>query len=463
MIAISGAIGTGLFLGSGGSIAKTGPGLIFTYALTGVFIFFIMRALGELLLYRPVSGSIGAYAAEFLGRAAGFCTGWGYWVTWSVIGMAEITAAGIYVRYWFPAVPQWLTALVVLVGLLVANLISVRAFGEFEFWFSVIKVSTILVVVVGGTLAVVTGFAGHQAGFSNLWDEGGFAPHGWLPVLVAVQLAVFSFQGVELVGMTAGEAKDPHTVLPKAINSIVLRIAVFYVAAVTVLVSVLPWTSFHSGESPFVQVFGHLGIPGGAGIMNFVVITACLSACNSGLYSNSRLLRNLAHNGQAPRLFRELNGRRVPAKAIVASAAMMAIGVPINALSPDKAFVYISSIATLGAIGAWAVIVVCQMRYRRQVDAGRLPGHGFRMPWARVTAWLVLAFLGAVTVLLGFDADNRIALYALPVWAAAFAVAYLLHRRRGARPAVRGAEPSTAEPSTAEPSSAEPSTAGLPD
>jgi L-asparagine transporter-like permease len=435
MMAIGGAIGVGLFLGAGAAIQTSGPALLACYAVAGAVIFLIMRALGELLIYRPVSGSFADYAEEFIGRFAGFATGWVYWLMWVVTVMAEITAAGIYVKYWFPSVPQWATAAVVLGGLFLANLISVKVFGEFEFWFSMIKVVTIVGAILLGLAVIIFGFgtAGEHASFAHLWDQGGFFPHGGSSALLALQSVMFAYLGVELIGLTAGEAKNPEKVLPKAINNVVVRIAVFYVGALVVLLSLVPWTEFHAGQSPFVRAFDAIGIHGAAGIIQFVVLTAALSSCNSGIYSTGRMLRTLSLQRSAPRPFAKLSTRKVPAVSIYASSGVMAFGILINAVVPEKAFTYITSAATVGVLWTWGVILVCQLRYRRKADAGELPASGFRMPGAPWTGYLGLAFLVLVLVLLGFSEDTRVALYVTPIVAAAIGVGYLVSRRNAER------------------------------
>jgi AAT family amino acid transporter len=441
MMAIGGAIGTGLFLGAGSAIHTSGPALIACYAVAGVVIFLVMRALGELLLYRPVSSSFADYAEEFFGRFAAFATGWVYWLMWVVTAMAEITAAGIYVQYWFPAIPQWVTAAVVLGVLFLANLISVKLFGEFEFWFSMIKVVTIVGAIVLGVAVIVFGFgpAGANASFAHLWDQGGFFPHGGSSALLALQSVMFAYLGVELIGLTAGEAKDPEKVLPKAINSVMVRIGVFYVGALVVLLSLVPWTEFQKGKSPFVRAFDAIGIHGAAGIIQFVVLTAALSSCNSGIYSTGRMLRTLAVQRSAPNRFARLSSRKVPANSIVVSAVVMALGILINAVVPDEAFSYITSVATVGVLWTWGVIVLCQLRYRRKVRAGELPASSFRMPGAPWTGYLALAFLAMVVVLLGFSEDNRIALYVTPIVGVVIALGYFFGPyRRGTREAESG-------------------------
>ncbi|MGW4339050.1 amino acid permease [Rhodococcus koreensis] len=436
MIAIGGAIGVGLFLGSGKGIAFAGPALIGVYAVTGVFIFIVMRALGELLMYRPVIGSFAEYAREFLGPLYGFVTGWGYWLTWTVIGMAEITAAGIFVRYWFPAMPQYLTALIAIVAIMTLNLAKVGFFGEAEFWFASIKILTILALILGGAAVLIfdIGEAGRDGGVDNLWSHGGIAPHGMLAVLLAFQIVIFSYHGVELIGMTAAETKNREKVLPRAINSIPWRIGIFYVGTLIVLLSLFPWDQFSAGQSPFVKGFTHIGLPAAASIMNGVVLASALSSCSAGLFSNGRLLKKLAEDGVAPSRFKKTNSEHVPAAAIIASGLGMAIGVPVNALVPENAFSYITSIATIGAIWGWGVIVASHLAYRRRVARGEVRASSFRLPFATPLCWAVLIFLTFVTVLLAFDEGQRIALYALPFWALLLVGGYHLTTRRRTRP-----------------------------
>jgi AAT family amino acid transporter len=431
MIAIGGAIGTGLFLGAGTAITKAGPSLILAYIVAGAVIFLIMRALGELLRYRPVAGSFSEYAREFVGPFAGFATGWTYWITWVVTGMAEITAAGIYVQYWVD-IPQWITALVVLGVLFGANLVSVKVFGTAEFWFSMIKVLTIVGMILLGLAVLIFGFsdAGESATVKHLWNDGGVAPNGIWQTLLALQVVMFAYLGVELVGVTASEAENPDEVLPRAINTIPWRIGLFYVGALIVILALVPWREFQAGESPFVKAFDGVGIPAAAGVVNFVVLTAALSSCNSGLFSTGRMLQSLAVHGQAPDRLRTMSSRHVPAWGIIVSAAVMAVGVLVNAIVPEKAFTYITSVATIGIIWTWGIVLVCQLRFRRASNAGRLPASPFRMPGAPVTGLVALAFLGFVVVLLGFDADNRVALYVAPAWAAVLGAAWLLRARR---------------------------------
>ncbi|MCQ4083825.1 amino acid permease [Streptomyces sp. RB6PN25] len=432
MIAIGGAIGTGLFLGAGKAIAKAGPSLILAYLIVGLIIFFIMRALGELLMYRPVSGSFSEYAREFLGPFFGYATGWTYWLFWVVTGITEVTAAATYVQYWWPSVPQWTSALVFTVVLYFVNLISVKLFGELEFWFSMVKVTAIIGMILIGIGVLTVGFskAGPTASVSNLWAHGGFFPHGVGNTLMTLQIVVFAFLAVELVGVTAGESKDPKTVLPKAINTVPWRIGLFYIGALIIIMSVVPWTEFSAGHSPFVIAFARIGLPLGAGIVNFVVLTAALSSCNSGMYSTGRMLRDLALNGQGPKVFARLTKSGTPLIGTTVSAALMLIGVWINYEWPSNAFTYVVSFATISGMWAWIMILLAQLRYRAKVNRGELPASGFRMPGAPWTSWIALVFLGVVIVLMAIDPDARVSLYAAPVWAAIMIVSYFVLKAR---------------------------------
>ncbi|BDH03580.1 MULTISPECIES: amino acid permease [Streptomyces] len=432
MIAIGGAVGVGLFLGAGANIAKAGPSLILMYALAGAIIFFIMRALGELLLYRPVSGSFAEYSREFLGPFFGYFTGWTYWLMWVVTGMAELTAAAIYVNYWFPAVPRWVTALVFLVVLFGANLISVKLFGELEFWFSMVKVTALIGMIVIGLGVLTFGFsaAGDTASVANLYQFDGFFPKGVGSSLMTLQGVMFAYLAVELVGVTAGESEDPEKTLPKAINTLPWRIALFYVGALTVILCVVKWTEFAPGVSPFVKAFAMIGIPAGAGIVNFVVLTAALSSCNSGMYSTGRMLRTLADNGEAPRVFAKLSSTKAPALGITVSVLFMGIGVVLNYIVPEKAFGYVTSIATAAGIWTWLMILISHVLYRRKVVAGELPASSFPAPGGSVCSYIAIVFLLFVTGLIAYDADSRICLYVMAVWAAALGIGWLVMKSR---------------------------------
>jgi AAT family amino acid transporter/D-serine/D-alanine/glycine transporter len=343
-----------------------------------------------------------------------------------VTGMAEITAVAVYINYWFPDVPQWIPALITLAVLYAANLIAVNVFGEIEFWFALVKVVAILTMLVIGLVVILFGVGelGETASFANLVNHGGFFPTGILGVVLVLQIVMFAYQGVELVGVTAGEAENPEKTLPQAINSVVWRILVFYLGALIVIMSVLPWTEFRPGVSPFVMVFERVGIPAAAGIINFVVITAAASSCNSGIFSTGRMLYTLAQFRLAPHAFAKVNDRHVPSVAITFSASLMLIGVALNYLVPEEVFVWVTSVALVGSLWTWSMIMFSHMKFREAVTAGRVKASSFRMPGAPIANWLVIGFLVLIGVFLGIDPSTRVALYVAPIWFAILAVGY---------------------------------------
>ncbi|MFT4014560.1 MAG: L-asparagine permease [Paracoccus sp. (in: a-proteobacteria)] len=410
MIAIGGAIGTGLFLGAGARLQVAGPSLAIVYLVCGAFAFLILRALGELVLHRPSSGSFVSYAREFLGEKASFVAGWMYFLNWAMTGIVDITAVALYMHYWdaFADLPQWISALGALVIVGSMNLIGVKWFAEMEFWFALIKVAAISLFLIVGTALLGGGFSvgGHATGMHLITENGGFFPNGLLPALVLVQGVVFAFAGVELVGTAAGECKDARKILPRAINSVIWRIALFYVGAIALLVLLLPWTAYKSGESPFVTFFAALGVPGIGSVMNIVVLTAALSSLNSGLYSTGRVLRALAQGGSAPQFLSKMSAQAVPYMGILVTLAIYVFGVLLNYLVPSSVFEIVLNIASLGILSTWGFIVVCQIMFRRAVKRGEVEDVPFRMPGAPVTSWLTLAFLLSVLVLMAFDYPN---------------------------------------------------------
>ena len=307
MIAIGGAIGTGLFLGSASRLHSTGPALIISYAVVGVIAYFLMRALGELVLHRATSGAFVSYMREFFGEKWAFVTGWVYWLNWALTGIAELSAVGLYMQYWFPTLPTWITVLVALVVVLSINLLSARAFGEFEFWAAILKVGAIVVFLVVGLVVVIGGFdiGGHKAGFANLWNNpGGFWPasgdYNWYGPILVMSGVVFAYAAIEMVGVAAGEMADAQKEVPKAVNAVIFRIAVFYIGSILLLVSMLPTSEYKSGTSPFVTVFERLGLNWMGALIQAVLIVAAMSSLNSGLYSTGRVLRSLGMSDQAP-------------------------------------------------------------------------------------------------------------------------------------------------------------------
>ncbi|WP_336857283.1 amino acid permease [Sinomonas albida] len=410
MIAIGGAIGTGLFLGAGGRLAAAGPSLVFAYAICGAFVFLILRALGELVLHRPSSGSFVSYAREFFGEKAAFVSGWFYWINWAMTTIVDTTAAALYMNFfgryvpWIAAVPQWAWALIALVLVLALNLVSVKVFGEMEFWFALIKVAALVTFLVLGIYFVVFGTpTGGQVGFSLLSDHGGIFPMGIMPMIVLMQGVVFAYASVELVGTAAGETENPAKIMPKAINSVVLRIAVFYVGSVILLSLLLPYTDYQKGISPFVTFFGHIGVGGVDVIMNLVVLTASLSSLNAGLYSTGRILRSMAAAGSAPRFALRMNKAGVPYGGIAITAAVSLLGVPLNYLVPSDAFEIVLNVASVGIISTWAAIILCQIQLQRWAKKGWTERPRFRMIGAPYTGYATLVFLAIVLAMILID------------------------------------------------------------
>ncbi|MCM3117858.1 amino acid permease [Neobacillus sp. MER 74] len=427
LIALGGAIGVGLFYGSSATIQMAGPSILISYLIGGLVIFTIMRALGEMAVDEPVSGSFSSYANRYLGPFAGYLTGWTYWFMWVVVGMAEITVVGVYVNYWFPDIPQWVTALATLMVITMINLTSVKAFGEFEFWFALIKVVAIIgMIVVGlGMILLGIGNGGQPIGFTNLWAHGGFMPNGMNGILMSLVLVMFSFGGVELVGITAGEAKNPRKSIPSAINNVVWRILIFYIAALGIMMSLYPWNEVGTNGSPFVLIFDKVGIPGAAHIINFVVLTAALSAFNSGLFSTGRMLYNLSLQNNGPKYFGKLNKHSTPRRGILFSSLFLLVAVFLNYIVPEKVFMYISSVATVAVITSWTIILVTQIKYRQSKTKEEVKKLAFKMPLFPVSSYLALAFLAVVVVLMAFIEEMRVALIVAPVW---FIVLYVGYR-----------------------------------
>ncbi|GAA4031932.1 amino acid permease [Allokutzneria multivorans] len=463
MIAIGGAIGVGLFLGAGGRLASSGPALVFSYAICGIVAFFVMRALGELVMHRPASGSFVEYAREFIGPWAGFTSGWLYWVNWAMTGIAEITAVAIYVSLWAPDFPRWATALITLVVLLGVNLLSVKLFGELEFWFSVIKVTAIVVFLFVGISLVITNAdmgGGVTASVSNVAGHGGIFPAGLGVVFMTFQAVIFAYSAIEMVGIAAGETKDAKSVLPKAINGVVYRIGIFYVGSVLLLTMVLPWTLYSAETSPFVTVFSRLGIPIAGDIMNLVVLTAAMSSCNSGLYSTGRILRSLADKREAPAFVGKMSSRHVPYGGVIFTAVVYVLGVFMNAYVPHEAFDIATSVASLGVIATWITLLYCQIKLKKKADAGEIERPSYRMPGAPVTNWISIGFLVLVVGSMGFSSGSeKVAFYLIPVLAVVLFVGWKLvgaRQAKSADPITAAADSIAAEQASASSRSNEP-------
>ncbi|MFD3448415.1 amino acid permease [Microbacteriaceae bacterium 4G12] len=428
LMSLGSAIGVGLFLGSASAIKLAGPAILFAYTIAGLAIFFIMRALGEMALQNPVAGSFSKYAHDYIGPLAGYITGWNYWFLWVVTCMAEITAVGIYMQYWFPSSPSWVWALLALLLMSALNFLTVKVYGELEFWFALIKVVTIVFMIGIGTCMIVFGIGNGSAatGITNLWKHGGFLPNGLKGVLLSLQMVMFAYLGVEMIGVTAGEVENPKKTLSKAIDNVFWRILIFYVGALFVIMAIYPWNEIGTKGSPFVLTFEQIGIKSAAGIINFVVLTAALSSCNGGLFSTGRMLYTLAQQGKAPAKFGQVNKRGVPGQAILITSFVLLIGVALNYLMPAKVFTLLTSISTFGAIWTWAVILYSQMRFRKTLSSQELKNLEYKMPLFPYSSYLTIAFLIIVLGVMTYSPDTRIALIIGPIWLIALAAFYYM-------------------------------------
>ena len=419
LIAIGGAIGTGLFLGSGQTISLTGPSLLFTYMLIGIVLFAFMRALGELLLSNSKFNSFVDIANEYLGPFGGFVIGWTYWVCWIVSSMSDLTAMGQYFAYWYPQVPHWLTVLFIVLLLISFNLLGARLFGELEFWFSIIKVVTIITMVIVGLVLIFLSFQteyGH-ASFGNLIHHGGMFPHGAAGFLMSFQIAVYSFIGIELIGVTAGETKNPEKTIPKAINNVPIRILLFYIGGLLVIMSVIPWFKVDPDSSPFVKLFTLIGVPFAAGIVNFVVLTAAASATNSGIYSNSRILFGLAKQGLGPKVLTKTNSNGVPYLSMLVSSITLLIAALLNFIFPDaiKLFIYVTTLSTVLFLVVWGMIIVSYIAYVKK-NPEQHQSSAFKLWGGKIIAYIVLSFFIFIFILLFFSKDTRVAIFISPLW-----------------------------------------------
>ncbi|WP_207368355.1 GABA permease [Heyndrickxia coagulans] len=369
MISIGGVIGAGLFMGSGAVIHSAGPGAIISYALAGLLVIFVMRMLGEMASVNPTSGSFSTYAREAIGPWAGYTIGWLYWFFWVIVIAIEATAGAANIQYWFPEMPSWLLSLILTVLLTLTNVYSVKSYGEFEYWFSIIKVATIVLFLLLG-LSVIFGIVpGVQSpGLSNLIGHGGFMPNGFGSVLLGITVVIFSFMGTEIVAVAAGESSEPARAVRTATNSVIWRILIFYVGSIAVVATLLPWNSANLLKSPFVAVLEHVGIPAAAQIMNFIVLTAVLSCLNSGLYTNSRMLYGMAKTGDAPKIFLKLNKNGVPVYAVLCGTVFAYVGVVFNYISPDKVFLFLVNSSGGIALLVYLVIAFSHLRMRRTVE-----------------------------------------------------------------------------------------------
>lgn len=421
MIALGGAIGTGLFYGSAESIALVGPAILLAYLLGGFIIYLIMTMMGEMSTHEPVAGAFSHFSYKYWGEFPGFLAGWNYWFLYILVSMAELSVIGIYIQVWFPEIPLWVSSLTVLIIITIINLFSIRIYGEFEFWFALVKVLAIMLLIALGAYLIITGTDG--ASIANLWQHGGFFPYGVKEFLLSLVIVMFSFGGTELIGITAGEADDPKKSIPKAIKQVIWRILLFYILSIAVLMILHPWNEIGTDGSPFVIIFkemgfgivntplGEINIP--ATFFNIVVLSAAISVYNSGIYSNGRMLFGLAEQGNAPKFFMKLNRNSAPVVAILFSSLCTLIAVVINFLVPEGAFMRIMSLAVAAATITWGLIVIVQYKFRKQVDEKSLT---FKVPFYPISNFIALAFLALLLVMMTQSGSMVYAVIVIPIW-----------------------------------------------
>lgn len=453
LIALGGAIGTGLFLGVGQAAILAGPSVILGYAIAGLVAFFIMRQLGEMVVEEPISGSFSSFANKYWGPFAGYASGWNYWLLYILVSMAELTAIGKYVQFWWADIPLWASSLFFFIVINAINLASVKVYGETEFWFSIIKVVAIIAMIIFGAYLLISGNGGERATVENLYNDGGFLPHGWLSgggeigysgLLAALVIIMFSFGGLELVGITAAEAENPEKNIPKATNQVLWRILVFYVGALFILFSLMPWRSITADTSPFVEVFATLKgfqfeLFGKtfyfttiiANALNVIVLTAALSVYNSCVYSNSRMLYGLAEQGNAPRFLKKLNKNHSPVNAILVSAAIVAVTVLINKLIPKEALNILMSLVVSALIINWIMITLTHMFFRKVKDSQKIKTK-FPTILYPLSNYFSLLFLTAVLVMMWFT-GLKISVELIPVWILLLWLSYILIKRNKAK------------------------------
>jgi len=407
-----------------------GPAVLLAYLIGGAAVFMVMRALGEMAVHNPVAGSFGQYASTYLGPMAGFILGWTYAFEMIIVCLADVTAFGIYMGFWFPDVARWVWVLgiVLLIGGL--NLCNVKVFGEMEFWLSLLKVGAIVAMILGGFGIMLFGIhsAGETqaSGLSNLWAHGGFMPNGIGGLIASFAVVMFAFGGIEIIGITAGEAKDPQRVIPKAINAVPLRILLFYVLTLFVLMAIYPWPQIGSQGSPFVQIFSNLGIGSAATIPNIVVISAAVSAINSDIFGAGRMMYGLAQQGQAPKGFAQLSKQGVPWMTVVVMGAALLGGVVLNYLIPENVFLVIASIATFATVWVWLMILFTQVAMRRSMTKEQVAELKFPVPFWPYAPAAAIVFMLFVFGVLGYFPDTQAALLVGAVWIVLLVVAYLL-------------------------------------
>lgn len=431
MISLGGAIGVGLFMGASSTIKWTGPSVLLAYIFVGVILYIVMRALGEMLYVDPGTGSFADYASEHVHPIAGYLAEWANVFQYIVVGISEVVATTEYLRFWWKGISDWAAGVIIILFLLVANLASAKAYATLEFWFAMIKVVTIILMILLGFAVILFGFGngGHPVGFSNLWSHGGFFTGGLKGFFFSMAIIVGSYEGIELIGISAGEVSDPHKAIVKSVKSVLWRILIFYVGAIFVIVTIYPWNKLDSIGSPFVTTFAKVGITAAASVINFVVLTAALSGANSGIYSSSRMLYKLAHEGEAPKTFGHVSKRIVPSHAIIGITSGIFVGFMLNVLaqflnkSLANIFVIVYSSSVLPGMVAWFVILLAELRFRRK-NPHLMENHPFKLPLYPYSNYFALIMLVVIVVFMFINPETQIS---VAVGAAVLIVAALVY------------------------------------
>lgn len=394
-IALGSAIGTGLFYGSADAIQAAGPSVLLVYLLGGIVVYALLRALGEMSVNHPMQGSFAVYTRAYMGKWAGYITGWMFAFEMLIVCLADLTAIGIYMKFWFPNSPQWIWVAVTLLIVGAANLASVNWFGEMEFIFTIIKVAAVVAMIIGGAAILIFGLspADHTVGFANLTNDGGFFPNGAGGMIASFILVLFAFGGTEIIGVAGSEAEDPDVSVPKAVNTVPIRILIFYVLAILIILLLNPWRSITGDQSPFVQIFDTLGVSWAAALLNIVVITAALSAINADLFGAGRVLTGLAKDGLAPQIMGKTTKRGVPMMTTVIMLVVLVVGVVLNAVLPEKIFTVVAALATFATVYVWLMILLAQVYSRTQMTAEEIKNLKFPVPFYPWGQYLAIAFI----------------------------------------------------------------------
>lgn len=435
-MALGSAIGTGLFMGSSGAIQTAGPAVLIAYIIGGAAVFLVMRALGEMIVRHPVSGSFGQYASRYIHPFAGFLVGWTFAFEMFLVAVFDATAIGVYMGFWFPQVSQWVWVLAVVFFVAAINLVGVRVFGELEFWFALIKIVAIVALIAAGAAIVVFGFgiAGHdQMGPQNLIAHGGFMPNGIWGLLTSFTIVMFAFGGIEIIGVTAGEAQNPKKVIPQAINSVPVRILLFYVLTLGVIMMIQPWVDITGASSPFVSIFESLGFQAAAAVFNVILITAALSAMNADIFGAGRMIHGLAEQNQAPKSFMKTTRNGVPLMTVASMMVALLIGVVLNFFFPDQVLFLLGALATFATVLVWLVILIAHIRMKQAITReNRLPSE---FPIPAFASYLTVVFILFVIVMVGIVPESRPALWVGLVWVGILIAAYFgFIRGAGRRP-----------------------------